>query len=32
MGVTKGTVSKMAKVAQQAGWLISNGRHYSLVS
>jgi RecA-family ATPase len=32
MGITKGTVSKMAKAAQQAGWLASNGRRYSLVS
>jgi hypothetical protein len=32
MGVTKGTVSKMAKVAQKAGWLASDGRKYTLVS
>jgi DNA-binding MarR family transcriptional regulator len=32
MGVSKGTVSKMSKVAQKAGWLTSNNRHYTLVS
>lgn len=32
MGVSKGTVSKMAKAAQQAGWLASDGRKYTLVS
>ena len=32
MGVTPGTVSKMAKAAQKAGWLASDGRRYTLVS
>ena len=32
MGVTKGTVSKMAKRAQEAGWLTTTGRRYQLVS
>ncbi len=32
MGVSKGTVSKWAKAAQQAGWLASDGRRYTLVS
>jgi DNA-binding MarR family transcriptional regulator len=32
MGISKGTVSKMAKAAQQAGWLASDGRRYTLVS
>jgi putative DNA primase/helicase len=32
MQVTRGTVSKMAKVAQQAGWLASDGRKYTLIS
>ncbi len=31
MGVSKGTVSKMAKKALDAGWLIVNGRSYKLV-
>lgn len=32
MDTTKGTVSKMAKVAQKAGWLATDGRKYTLVS
>jgi putative DNA primase/helicase len=32
MGVSKGTVSKMAKAAQKAGWLATDGRKYRLVS
>lgn len=32
IGVSKGSVSKMAKEAQQAGWLASDGRKYTLVS
>jgi len=32
MGVSKGNVSKMAKEAQKAGWLSSDGRKYTLVS
>ena len=32
IGVTKGTVSKWAKKAQQAGWLASDGKKYTLVS
>jgi len=32
MGVSKGTVSKWAKAAQNEGWLASDGRKYTLVS
>jgi hypothetical protein len=32
MGVSKGSVSKMAKAAQLAGWLATDGRKYTLVS
>ncbi|MFA7344915.1 MAG: AAA family ATPase [Terrimicrobiaceae bacterium] len=32
MGVSKGTISKMAKRAQDAGWLTTAGRRYKLVS
>ncbi len=32
MGVTKGTVSKMARRAMEAGWLCKNSREYALVS
>jgi RecA-family ATPase len=32
MGLTKGTISKMAKAAVEAGWLAINGRRYTLVS
>ena len=32
MAVSKGTISKMAKAAQQAGWLATDGRKYTLVS
>ena len=31
MGVSKGTVSKMAKRAMQEGWLKKQGRNYALV-
>ena len=30
MGLSKGTVSKMAKKAQEAGWLTMDGRRYKL--
>ena len=32
MAVSKGTISKMAKAAQLAGWLATDGRKYRLVS
>jgi hypothetical protein len=32
MGVSKGTISKMAKKAMEAGWLKKNGREYALIS
>jgi hypothetical protein len=32
MGVSVGTVSKWAKKGQEAGWLISNNRQYTVVS